>query len=277
MNDLEQLSDRLHELADAPASAAPTHHLLERGRRARRRRAALASTSLAVLAIAGVTAVAVANHANGPIDWPSASASAQNPQAELVAAIAGSENISFRLKTTTTFQKGDGKVTVPANTYAMESAFDPATSTGYARSAKGDFEIRLIEGVRYMKNGSFQWVQYKGTYQTLGFDDGQLRDKVGVTADSQQLFRTLGDGGGTVVKTGSRIYHFEVIGTEDGGTTKFFGDVTLDGKKRIAKVTYDWTLTYSQGGFQSSKVVLEYSGYGDPVSVERPAAVHLWD
>ena len=43
--------------------------------------------------------------------------------------------------------------------------------------------------------------------------------------------------------------------------------------ERIAKVTYDWRLAYHQGGFQNSKVILEYSGYGDPVTVEAPTNV----
>ena len=284
MNDLdEQLPQRLHDLAGGePGTMPPTDRLLQRGRRARHRRAALASTSLAVVAAGAIAAVAVATHSAAPAVTadrpPATAASAASPQLELVAAIANSQNISFQLKTTTTGQKGDGKVTIPAYTYTTQSAFDPATTSGYLRGVdKNPFEIRLINGVRYMKNGEFQWWQYKGTYKTLNFADDPLRGQIGTSADGEQLFQALREGDAKVSKTGDATYHFEATGSQDGGTVKFVGDITLNGDKRIAKVSYDWTLTYKQGGFRSSKVVLEYSDYGAQVTVERPADPVLVD
>ncbi|WP_433076914.1 hypothetical protein ACQP1P_33175 [Dactylosporangium sp. CA-052675] len=269
MNDLEQLSERLHELVGAPASTPPTYRLMERGRRARRRRAALVSASLAVLALGGVASVAVANHANRPIDRPHAAATVADPGMELVAAIANSQNISFQLKSTATGQKGGGKPTLPADTTVTLSAFDPATATGYLRSANGNFEYRLVNGVLYMANGS-QWLQQPGKHDSLNMDEDKLRGEFTASADSQQLFEALRAGDAKVDKTGADTYHFEATRTKDGGTVKFIGDFSVGTDKRIAKVTYDWTLTYSQGGFHKSHVVLEYSGYGEPVTVEVP-------
>ncbi|WP_162906950.1 hypothetical protein [Allorhizocola rhizosphaerae] len=76
---------------------------------------------------------------------------------------------------------------------------------------------------------------------------------------------------------GDDRYRFEATGRQDGGVVKFVGDVTLNADKRVAKVAYDWTLTYSQGGFRTFKVSLEFSEYGVPVTVDRPADVVIVD
>ncbi|GIG01148.1 hypothetical protein Cci01nite_62410 [Catellatospora citrea] len=270
-----QLTEGLHELAAAESlSAAPTRQLLDRGRRARQRRAAsLAGTSFAVVALGAVAAVVIAGTPStapgGPVgpDAAATSATVTDPRLELVAAIANSQRVSFRLKTTTTDQKGDGKMTVPAYTMVTETAFDPAIATGYVRSLDG-FEYRLVNGVLYMTDGG-QWLRDPGTYTSLNMDEDRLRGAFVESADSQQLFSALSSGG-KVDKTGADTYHFAVTSSKHEGTVTFTGDIVVGADKRIAKVAYDWRLDYGQGGFKQSKVVLEYSGYGEPVAVEAP-------
>jgi hypothetical protein len=285
MNDLDQLADRLHELTGVGTSQAPTQRLLERGRRSKHRRAAVTSASLAVLALGGVTAAVMATSLSGAADRPSTVANAADPRVELAAAIAASDNVSFRLKSTVTGQKGDGKTQTDPATYITQTAFDPTTATGYLRL--GDSEIyRLVNGVLYAKNSpcpkpsgpdaappdcpATQWLQYPGHYASLNFDDDKLRGQFSASADSQTLFQALRADNAKVTKTGADTYHFEATGTKDGGAVTFTGDVTVGADDRIAKVTYDWKLKYAQGGFRTSGVVLEYSGYGDPVTVEAP-------
>lgn len=273
-----QLANRLHDLVDdEPDSAPPTRQLLDRGRRARRRRAGtLAGTSFAVVAIGAVAAVAITgtpSTAPGGSVQPDAaatSAAVTDPRLELVAAIANSQNISFRLTTTATGGKGDGKATVPVGTAVTEMAFDPATATGYVRIIEDGWECRLVNGVLYMSNGAqLQWLRQPGTHTSLNMDEDKLRGAFVESADSEQLFVALRSGG-KVEKTGADTYRFAATRSKDGGTVTFTGDIVVGADKRIAKVTYDWRLDYKQGAIQWSKVVMEYSGYGEPVTVEAP-------
>lgn len=273
-----QLTDRLHELATAePDSAPPTQQLLDRGRQARRRRTSLVTgASFAVVAVGAVAAAAIAGTPGaapgGRVPQGTAAASAAavaDPRLELVAAIANSQNISFQLKATATAQKGDGKTTVPAYTVVTETAFDPATASGYTRVLESDIEYRLVNGVLYQSNAA-QWLRYRGTYSSLNLDEDKTRGAFVESADSEVLFQSLRKGDAKVEKTGSDAYRFTATSSEDSGTVTFAGDVVVGPDRRITKVSYDWRLDYHQGGFQQSKVVLEYSGYGVPVTVEVP-------
>lgn len=278
-----QLTDQLHELADVePGSAPAAQQLMDRGRRARHRRTALMTgTSFAVVALGAVAAVVVAGtpavSPDGHRGGDSSAVAVADPRVELVAAIANSQNVSFRLKTTTTAQKGDGKTTVPAYTFISETAFDPATASGYIRF--DNLEYRLVGGVLYMTNPASvaQWLRQPGTYASLNMEEDGLRGAFVESADSQQLFKALRDGKATVEKTGADTYHFTATSSKDGGTVTFTGELVVGADKRIAKATYDWRLDYKQGGFQNSKVVLEYSGYGEPVTVEAPATFVVID
>jgi hypothetical protein len=278
-----QLASRLHEIADGePDSTPPTQRLLERGRRARHRRtAARAGTWLAALALGTVTAVAIAATPAVHTDRPGVTAEAVSPQMELVAAISNSENISFKVKATSTLQKSDGRSTAPSYTYITQGAFDPATATGYLRAADGSFESRLINGVKYTSNGD-QFVQQKGTYDWLDYDPHVLDGALSGSADSVHLFKVLRQAEAKITKTGAGTYHFDATTPSADSfapsTTRFVGDITLNASKRVAKVTYDWTLTgkVKQGGKlfnRKVKVTLEFSDYGTPVTVERPANV----
>lgn len=271
----EQLTHRLHELSAAGAdSTPPTQQLLARGRRARHRRTVLTSTSLAVLAVGAVTGIAVANRPGPAVtaDPPAVSAPGASPELELVAAITNSQHLSFRLKTIAGTLETGGKQEGAATTL---SAFDPATATGYLRgTGRPPFEIRLIGGVKYVKNGDSPWWQYKGRYPTLGTDEDVLRGQFSATADAGQLLEALRAGEVQVTRTGPATYRFQVTRSVGGGTVKFAGDITLDGDKRIGRVAYDWTLT-ERGSVRNTRAVLEYSGYGEPVVVERPAHAEL--
>jgi hypothetical protein len=276
-----QLAGRLHDIADGePDSTPPTQRLLERGRRARHRRTvARAGMSLAVLAFGTVATVAIAATPAAHTDRPGVTAEAVSPQMELAAAISNSRNISFKVKATTTLQKSDGRLATPSATYITQGAFDPATRTGYLRAADGSFESRLIKGVKYTSNGD-QFVQQKGTYDWLDYDAHVLNGALSGSADSEHLFKVLRQAEAKITKTGT--YHFDATTQSADSlasyTTRFVGDVTLNASKRVAKVTYGWTLTgtMKQGGKvfnRNVKVTLEFSDYGTPVTVERPANV----
>jgi hypothetical protein len=280
MNDLDaQLSERLHELAGGePGSAAPTQRLLQRGRRARHRRAALAGTSLAVLAAGAVTAVAVATHSPTPAvtaDRPPA-ATAATPRLELAAAVANSENISYRLKITAGGSKAD-----PDGWGTAEGAYDPATSTGYLNSSQPDgpgvYYQRLINGKLYLgSNGSKTWKQ-EPSNGTFEYGDA-LGGAVGASADPQELFKALRQEGGKITQTGAGTYHFEVALKGDSAIKSgtLVGDVTVDADKRIAKVTYERTTQAEKDGqalTSTSVLTVELSDYGTPVQVEKPADV----
>jgi hypothetical protein len=277
MNDLDQrLSHQLHDLAEGePGTTPPTDRLLARGRRARHRRAALASTSLAVIAAAAITGVAVATHSSAvsaTADRRPATTTAADPRLELAAAIANSQNVSFTLKTKEVFGKGVGSTISHEATITTERAYDPAANSGYLRYSDG-IELRLINGVLYV-NSNNQWIQNRGTFTSLDWNERGLHDQLTASADSQELLRVLRNGDAKVTKTGERTYHFELTGTADGAAIKQVGDVTLDADKRVAKVTYDWRKTYA-GSFQHEVSTMEFSGYGTPVAVETPVGAIL--
>jgi hypothetical protein len=280
-----QLASGLHDIADGePDSTPPTQRLLERGRRARhRRRAARAGTWLAVLASGTVAAVAIAATPAVHTDRPGVTAEAISPQMELAAAIGNSENISFKVKATTTLQKSNGTYTTPSGTYITQGAFDPATRTGYLRTADGSFQSRLINGVKYtsISNGD-QFVQQKGTYDWLDYDAHVLDGALSGSADSRHLFKVLRQAQAKISKTSAGSYHFDAttqsVDSLASYTTRFVGNITLNASKRVAKVTYAWTLTgkMKQGGKvfnRNVKVTLEFSNYGTPVTVQHPASV----
>jgi hypothetical protein len=278
-----QLAGRLHDLADGePDSTPPTQRLLERGRRARHRRtAARVGTALAVLAFGSVAAVAIATTPAVHTNRPGVTAEAVSPQMELAAAISNSENISFKVKATSTLQKSDGMYTTPSATYITQGAFDPATLTGYLRAADGSFESRLINGVKYTSNGD-QFVQQKGIYDWLDYDAHVLDGALSGSADSKHLFKVLRQAEAKITRTGAGTYHFDATTQSTDSlasyATRFGGDITLNASKRVAKVAYGWTLTgkMKQGGNvfnRNVKVTLEFSDYGTPVTIERPANV----
>jgi hypothetical protein len=85
-----------------------------------------------------------------------------------------------------------------------------------------------------------------------------------------------------ITRTGAGTYHFDATTQSTDSlasyATRFGGDITLNASKRVAKVAYGWTLTgkMKQGDNvfnRNVKVTLEFSDYGTPVTIERPANV----
>src|SRR5690349_19769585 len=91
---MNQLTNRLHDLAGPePTSRPPVATILQRGRRARRRRRAVRAAS-----IGGVAVVVTRPGPAGPAPRDRATAAAPTPRLDLVAAIAASQNISYKIK-----------------------------------------------------------------------------------------------------------------------------------------------------------------------------------
>ncbi|HEY2672568.1 MAG TPA: hypothetical protein VGJ07_19620 [Rugosimonospora sp.] len=287
MNILEsQLANRLHDMMDDEVgSAPPALAVLSRGQRAGRRRTAtmVATASLAVVAVGGVTVAAVAQPwaQRGPgalaQSRPGAAAQVPAPRPQLAAAVAASQNISYRVKVTQTYGPGSVQTT--------DGAFDPASATGYLNSTSSGagvtYEERLVNGVRYVSSsGSPDWKQDPGTYDRLSYDQN-LNGAPSASVDPQQLFETLRNSGATVSQTGPRVFHFEVtVDTPATARTTlsqaFVGDVTLNADKRIAKVAYRRTDHGTKDGSaftETTPVTVELSSYGLPVRVDKPTSV----
>lgn len=258
----EEIASGMHALVDdEPVSPPPTTQLLKRGKRARRYRAgAMTGGSFAVLAVVALTAVAVAGNpadkTTNPADKETTTAAKVAPQVELAAAITNSQNISFKVKLTST---------TPGSS-PIDIAFDPATSTGYMRS-DGRMVVIQINGITYVA----AW-RKPGKYLLV---PGRHDDGLGrfwprhMTTDPEQLFKVLSQEHAKVTKTGPRTYHFEFeVVAPDSPHTKVFGDIEINADNRIAKITNNVT---NDGVRESSQ--WEFSGYGEPVEVEPPSNV----
>jgi hypothetical protein len=288
MNTFEtRLAERLHDMADGDFdSAAPVVGVLTRGRAAGPRRTAvrLAGASLAVLAVGGVvTTVAVhpwsADHAAG------IATAAQSPELTLMAAVAASDGISYKLKLVTKVKSTPG-----SPDQVTTGAFDPATTTGFTHTLYDDGpgfdEQRLFKGVRYLGSAGVDqkivWRKVAGRFDSLDFV-GDTAGSLGASADPAQLRAILRDQGAKVTKTGDRTYHFTfAVAKKDllpqSLSDRFTGDVTVGADKRIATVTYERTLQWGgkapgmkPGPPVVMAVTMAFSDYGAPVTVEAPA------
>ncbi|MFG2165098.1 hypothetical protein [Micromonospora chersina] len=290
MTDLdERLTDRLHALVDGePHSAAPAATLLERGRRARRRRTAtVAGGTLAVLVLSTVGATTLV-HRPTP-DRPAVAAEASppaaaSPQLELAAAVTASENTSYRVTVRRTNRVDPNWVETTTG------AFDPRSAEGWLRTPYPDglsfTEERLVDGVYYVGGADghrkLPWKRYPGERKFLPFDVA-MGGALGASSDQDGLFQVLKRNDATVTRTGQRAYHFSVEPTgESTGfdadaplvSEKIVGDVTLGADNRIAGLAYEVTLVWRKNGTvgppTSTQVTMAFSGYGMPVTVERP-------
>ncbi|MDG4789117.1 hypothetical protein O7626_24825 [Micromonospora sp. WMMD1102] len=284
MNSLDsRLASGLRDLVDhEPLTAAPTGQLLRRGVRARRRRAvAVVGASCAVLAVGLAAGTLLVQPVTAP-DRPAAVAEAPSPRLELVAAITASENVSYRVRASTTFSKSSGKTRAPEASYTAEGAFDPAAATGYLR-IDGVDQQRLVAGVLYTHTRGGQYVREPGRVDRLGYDAHVLDGALSGSADRERLFEVLRQADAEITKKGDRAYHFEATTRSDDGsgpaTVRFVGDVTVDADGRVATVRYEWRLTGRTAAEPSTeftrdvRVAMEFSGYGRPVTVEPPADV----
>jgi hypothetical protein len=299
-------------MRDEVAGLAFTRDVLGEATRRHRRRTALHRTAYAasVVGVVGALAAAVTVGAGrtsgspGPNAAPPAVATAESPQLRLAAAAASSENISYRVKVTTSVKDRlptDPPVPMSAS-WVTAGAFDPATATGYLDSpdeglrpivACGEEHERLVNGDLYISardgvSGKIGWSLSPDKRDNLDYDLA-LGGGLTASADPQELFRTLQRAGAKVTETPGGAYHFEVQ-VKDGAVPamdarevvdRLVGEVTLGADKRIAKVAYDRTMTVTHNRVVSDNtgqvftyhlhVVTELSDYGTPVRAEQPA------
>jgi hypothetical protein len=269
VNDFEaRLTGRMYDVAEAEAGGTPpTQHLLTRGRQARlRRRAVLTGGLAAVVVAAGVVTSVVPWSTPEP---PPVAEQAPTPAVRLAAAVAASDDISYRVKVTWSGPGGIMQVT--------EGAFDPATRTGYLNSGVPGVEVayyeRLIDGTRFVGSSGSRdkWKQYPGTHDRLAYDSA-LDSAASASADPKALFDLL-VAAGAVITQNDAGFHFEV--SPDQGH-KLVGDVVLGADNRIATVTYDEAWHIEKNGdveTSTSSMTIQLSDYGTPVQVERPVDI----
>lgn len=270
MNDFEtRLTGHMLDVAEAETGGTPpTQHLLTRGRQARlRRRAVLTGGLAAVVVAAGVVTSVVPWSTPEP---PPVAEQAPTPAVRLAAAVAASDDISYRVKVTWSGAGGIMQVT--------EGAFDPATRIGYLNSstpAAPDlvYYERLVDGTRFVGSSGSRdvWKQYPGTHDRLAYDSA-LDSAASASADPKALFDLL-VAAGAVITQNDAGFHFEVSPDEEH---KLVGDVVLGADKRIATVTYDETWRIGKNGdveTSTLSMTIELSDYGTPVQVERPVDI----
>jgi hypothetical protein len=289
-----------------------TSDVLANAARCHRRRLAVQRTAYAagVAGLAGalVAVLAVGGGRGGPgVADPARDRGepvAAAPNLKLAAAVAASENISFRFKITRNDPNGQVQFAT------LEGAYDPAAKTGYLNvSYPGEPVVtheRLINGVLYLvpDPGSKNWRQRPGPGRLTFLGPASGRS-AGATADPAELLKALRQDGAKITQTGARTYHFEVTrpahpGT-DAGVLTLAGDVTIDADGRVGKVAFTETHKFERRSGQTgpqagatpasegpsrpedrardevygskSEVTVELSGYGLPVQVEKPTEV----
>ncbi|SBT54839.1 hypothetical protein [Micromonospora narathiwatensis] len=293
-------------MRDEVSGLTYTRDVLGDATRRHRRRTVLHRSAYAagVVGVAGALAAALTvdtgvpaglGGSPGPIaERPSIAASPEWPQMRLAAAAAASENISYRVKVTTTNKEKlppKGELPEPvAERWVTKGAFDPATVTGYLESPNTGLrppmssfwlQERLVDGVRYVggldgadpDNGKIVWSRFPEGRQTgLKYDDG-----LGASTDPQQLFRMLRQAGAKVTQSPGGGYHFEVTmqdSTQGVAADRLAGDVTIDADGRIRTVAYDRAVRWNAKGPEHTyhlHVLVELSDYGLPVKVAVPA------
>jgi hypothetical protein len=299
MNDFEtRLADRMHDVADGVSGLPPTENLLARGRLGRRKRQSVFGGAVVAVAVAaGVVTAAMQPSAPGQTPDAAQGAAA----VRLAAAVKASDNISYRVKVTTS-NEPDGQR--DAWTERTEGAFDPATRTGYLSEVvpegRNGYLERLVDGVRYTgcENCDDQWKQYPGTQDRLAYADA-MNGVASASADPEALFDMLTQAGAKITQTDTG-FHFEVNTKDRYGEypVTLVGDVELGQDNRIASVTYEETITVpdtkdaeppatTTTGPQptteapkvtsyvssTNMVTVELYDYGTPVQVERPTDV----
>jgi hypothetical protein len=267
----EELSAAMREHV---ADVAISPDLAGRTVRAHRRRVRVTRSLYAGGAVALAAVIAAVVFAAPGRPPPTGS---KPPQLELAAAARASRGTSYRITNTVTNRSLPGRPS-----FTVQGAFDPASTTGYVRttSAAGGsswHEERLVGGDLYtadvVDGNVIPWWHDPGTKHT----SLSYVDKTGVpavTADPEQLFDQLTRVGAAVRQTGPHTYHFDVAVAPGGGWSsgRVSAEVTVDPQGRIAKVVYEATLhgTGDPAGGTVLDGTLALSGYGRPVTVERP-------
>ncbi|WP_406037600.1 hypothetical protein OG799_23385 [Micromonospora sp. NBC_00898] len=297
-------------MRDEVAGLALTRDVLGDATRRHRRRTTLHRTAYAVGVVGVVGALAATltvgagapggtTGSRGPVAERPAVASADTPQMRLAAAAAASENISYRVKVTTTSKDKlakPGELPEPVSErWVTKGAFDPATATGYLDSpyegqlrpaiVAGFEHERLIDGVRYVgasnasvgSRGEIVWSREEGKRDKLDYDMA-MGGGLGASASPEGLLRMLRQAGATVTEKADGVYHFEVTVKDlpEILADTFVGEVTVGADNRIAKVAYTREARANVHGRHFTyhlEVVIELSDYGMPVKVEVPPVV----
>ncbi|MER5332884.1 hypothetical protein [Micromonospora sp. NPDC002717] len=286
------IEDRLVDgMRQEVAGITLTSDVLGAARRRHQRRTALlrATYAMGVLGLAGVTAAVLTVGGAGqpgPTAGRPPVAHAASPHMELVAAVTASENISYRMRLTTSAGSGQSRLT-------YEGAFDPRTATGYVRQPQDDSVMTelLINGTRYVggepPRGPLpadkgpgetygRYGQYPGRHGRLSLYGGPDTVLGAAAPDPAALFKLLKDTNATVTENPDGTLHFAYATQFGDGSTSTSGDVTRGADGRVAKValTGTWQST-AKGRLDTGTyaAVLELYDYGVEVKVERPTDV----
>jgi hypothetical protein len=293
--DTQFLDRGLHDLAaDVPVPAPPTDTLLHRGRRARRRRTVttgLAGSACVLLVLAGVavTVAAPSSTTDRRTDRRGPDVAATTPRLDPVAAVTATEQTSYTYTMNYRAVPIDGATRTPADEelqanyggagHDFVGAFDPATRTGFFRDTRPmGSERRLINGELYDGKGG-EFFKMPGTYTGLRVGVPGMGD---FSANPPELLRYLREQGSKITGTGGGKYRFEVVvppapreGNFPGGSAAISvtGTVTLtDDGRNVREIQFSSTHPEPQW-VQATRIVVTYTmaGFGEPVTVERPA------
>jgi hypothetical protein len=282
----EQLSAGMREHA---AGLTLNGDVLGRATRNHRRRVAAVRLGygLGVAGLAGVLAAGLTLGGGGAPRRDAGTPPAvqmQAPSLRLAAAAAASDDISYRIKLTTTAVGASHALT-------YEGAFDPRTDTGYVRCV-GDAGVLtelLIDGTRYIGTEPLpgrspagnheaysRYGRYPGTFDRLAYGLSGTPVVGAATADPATLFKALREANATTSQNPDGSLHFQIRQATNHDATVMDGDVTIGADGRVAKVaiTGSWESTVKgrldRGEFTTT---LELSDYGLEVKVDRPADV----
>ena len=292
----EQLTSGMRERV---ADAALPGDVLGKAMRHHHRRTAVIRMGygLGVVGLAGVLAAGVtlsggSHPGGGSPGGANPAVQALPASLRLANAATASDGISYRIKLTIGANATSNGVSQGAGfSQTFDGAFDPHAATGYVRTRNdaGVLTELLIDGTRYIGTERAEGTKPTGVHETYG-RYGQYSGKYdqlsyglqgnpvlsGVTADPASLFKALREANATVTDGPDGSLRFVYRQTSADGTTVTNGDVTLDGNGRIARVAITGTTeTTAKGRLDRSEftTTLDLSGYGLPVTVQRPADV----
>lgn len=272
------------EVLDSVMSASVTEHTQPNRRRSAVRWSIVGTGVIGAAAAAALVVPTLAATPPSTTTPPAAGGQAAQPAPEmqLAAAVAASQGASYKLAVTT------GTPADPDAWGKAQGAYDPATATGYLNSVRKDGRgydyQRLVNGTLYVsRSGAKLWEQVPN--RTFEYGDA-LRGASGVSASPDDLFAAMREQHVTVTRTGDRTYRFVSTKKRDTPrvvmTSTLTGDVTLDSQGRIARVSWQQTITSTyntgvEGGVEARSStavgVVALSDYGVPVHVEKPTDV----
>lgn len=242
--------------------------LLRAGQRYQRRktvrRAAFGAGAMAAVA---VLALIVITGSRATVIGPGGHETGSLAQARLVAAVMASQSTSFYVTVTVDSRRADMTEVVSIR---VEGAYDPATDSGYLRTA--DTEERLVAGVRYViRKGLVREVPtFRPDLSLFQWPGGN--GFLGTTADPTTMLDAMRQRDAKIAAVGVGAFHFAMSVPRDDprgrSDVAIDGDVLVGADNRVARVTYKSIVS----GFINAELmtVMEFFGYGTPVKVEKP-------